>query len=137
MKLFLGFFFVALCCVPSVEGQQTRSSSLGFDGCYEVTSLSWSPPDDRIKLVPPRLELTSNNDIHPLPYNPGDVRWGSWKAKDNKLKMNFGLLGGFRGTLKRSASGEFAGKLKEYCDYRCEWKTRVGSIRIRKVACVR
>jgi len=136
MKGFLGFVVVAMCCNFSGEAQQTPTSPVGADGCYDVTSLYWKPPDDSIKLVPPRFELTTNGDIHPLPHKLGDVRWGSWKAKDNKLKMNFGLLGGFRGTLKRSGSGEFAGKLKEYCDYRCEWKTRVGSIRIRKVTCV-
>jgi hypothetical protein len=53
-----------------------------------------------------------------------------------QIKISFGSLGGFRGTLRPVAAGEFTGKLKEYCDNRCAWKKREGKIRIRKVDCV-
>src|SRR4051794_30782607 len=44
-------------------------------------------------------------------------------------------LGGFRGTLKQSRTGDFAGKVKEWCDSRCGWKRRVATIRIQKTPC--
>jgi hypothetical protein len=127
---------IALCCIVSAQGQKAESPALGFNGCYEVVSLSWNPPDETIRLVPPRFELTANKRVLPLPSKTGEIPWGSWTADSDKLKITFGHLGGFRGTLKRSASAEFEGKLKEYCDSRCEWKKRVGKIRIRKITCL-
>jgi hypothetical protein len=46
-----------------------------------------------------------------------------------------GFRGGFRGTLKQSQPGEFVGKVKEWCDSRCEWKRQVATIRIQKIDC--
>jgi hypothetical protein len=129
------FLFVVLWCVMSAHGQQPRSTALRFDGCYEVTSLSWNPPDESIKLIPPRFELTPDNHVRPLPWKTGETAWGSWTASGNKLKISFGFLGGFRGTLKPSSAGRLNGKLKEWCDSRCEWHKRVGIIRIRKIDC--
>jgi hypothetical protein len=52
--------------------------------------------------------------------------WGP-KGKD-KLEIDWSTgLGGYRGTLERSGSGELVGKMKEYCDYCCACKRRTGS----------
>jgi len=126
---------LAMCGAVCAHGQQRGSTDLPFGGCYEVTSLSWYPPDDSIRLVPPRFELTSDNHVRPLPSKGSEIPWGSWMHKGRKLKVSFGLLGGFRGTLKPSKSGELVGKLKEWCDSRCEWKKRVAQIRIRRTDC--
>jgi hypothetical protein len=130
-----GWLLLVICCIISAHGQQTQSTAIRFEGCYEVTSLSWKPPDESIHLIPPRFELTPDNRILPLPHKTGDIQWGSWTATGNNLKASFGFLGGFRRTLKPSNAGQLSGKLKEWCDHRCSWKKRVGEIRIRRIAC--
>jgi hypothetical protein len=67
--------------------------------------------------------------------NPWEVLW-SWRPEGkDKLEINLGTgLGGFRGTLKRSGGG-LIGKIKEYCDSRCGYKRRIGSLRLQKINC--
>ena len=117
-----------------------------FAGCYEVTSLSWDPPDNKIKLIPNRFELLNtpvrNNEfkIHSLRAGPYESqfekRW-SWSPKGkNKLKISWSTgLGGFYGTLHKSSNGDLAGTLKEWCDSRCGWKKETGDFHIRRTAC--
>lgn len=54
----------------------------------------------------------------------------------DKLEINWGTgMGGFRGTLKRSSSGELVDKIKEYCDSHCSYKRRAGSLHVQKISC--
>ena len=46
----------ALMAAALANAQAAGQSSPGFAGCYEVTSLTWSPPGD-VKLIPKNLEL--------------------------------------------------------------------------------
>jgi len=133
-----------LCCTVSVQAQEERSAASRFDGCYEVISLSWSPPDENIQLLPPRFKLTGDGHVHSaVPTKNENLACDSWTAQAKKLKLSFGCLGGFRGSLKPSSLGEFNGKLKEWSDHRCwpkSWcgskeKRRTGLLRIRETAC--
>jgi hypothetical protein len=140
-RLILPILF--LCCTVSVHAQEERSTASKLDGCYEVISSSWSPPDESIRFIPPRFKLTADGHVHPVPSKSEDLPCGSWTAQAKKLKLSFGCLGGFRGSLKSSSPGEFDGKLKEYSDRRCwpkwwcgsEGKRRTGVLRIRKTDC--
>jgi hypothetical protein len=130
-----------------LHGQMENAAR--FAGCYQVTSLSWSPPDERIRSIPQQFELLmartpggTNFGIRSLNAgadpnaNPWEGSW-SWqpKGKDKLGIVWGGGFGDFRGTLKRSDEGELVGKLNEYCDYRCEWKRRTGSLHLKKIAC--
>jgi hypothetical protein len=116
-------------------------------GCYKVVLLSWSPPDSTINPIPTQFELLS------VPRVPGDTTFGirslgleaghdpsenlwSWRPKGkDKLEIVWGSAwGGFRGTLKKSGS-ELIGKLREYCDSRCDYKRRTGSLHLVKINC--
>ena len=129
-----------LCCTVCAPAEEERSTPAKLDGCYEVISLSWSPPDESIRLIPPRFRLTA--DGHVAPFESETKICGSWSADAKKLKLQFGCLGGFAGRLKPSGPGELDGKLKEYSDHRCwpKWscgseKRRTGLLRIRRTDC--
>jgi hypothetical protein len=63
-------------------------------------------------------------------------RLWAWEPRGRRVWISWSMgLGGFRGTLKPSRTGELVGKLKEWCDFRCEWKKRTGAIQIRKIDC--
>jgi hypothetical protein len=109
-------------------------------------SLTWSPPHETIRLIPNRFQLLYETaqpgpgifSIRPAPSSRSNliVNPWAWEPKGNQIWISFSTgLGGFRGTLKPSNAGELVGKLKEWCDYRCEWKKRVGKIRVRKIDC--
>ena len=126
------------------HAQRPSASVKQFAGCYEVTSLSWNPPDNRIKLIPPRFELSMQifddaYHVQPAPRNApatAYMRLFSWKPAGHAVKISFnGGLGGWRGKLRQSRSGELAGNLKEWCDYRCGWKKRTGSIHLKRISC--
>jgi hypothetical protein len=131
--------------------QVVQASSQGPDaltGCYQVTLLSWNPPDDSIKLIPTRFQLLN------VPRVPGATRLGirsleagsernpivklwSWRPKGkDELEIEWSSgLGGYRGRLKTSGSGELVVKMKEYCDYPCADKRRTGSLHLHKIGC--
>jgi hypothetical protein len=131
--------------------QVVQASSQGpdeFTGCYQVTLLSWNPPDESIKVIPTRFQLLN------VPRVPGATRLGirrleagsernpienfwSWRPKGkDELEIEWSNgLGGYRGELKRSGSGDMVVKMKEYCDYRCAYKTRTGSLHLHKIGC--
>jgi len=81
-----------------------------------------------------------NNGVYvmrrvPASADATDKLW-AWQPKEDRLWLSWGHgLGGIRGTFKRSASGEFVGKVKEHCDSRCEWKKQVATIKIRQIEC--
>lgn len=130
---------------PILVGQGQRSSHVPFAGCYRVISLTWSPADHTITLIPQQFELLTDAipqakdifQIRTLPATDDLMQNGwIWQPKDNRIWISWGRgFGGFRGTMKLSRSGDWAGKLKEWCDSHCEYKKRVGVIRIRKIAC--
>ena len=132
----VNLLLLVLCFCLCAYGQQERSTALRFPACYEVISLSWDPPDNSIRAIPPRFRLTAEHHVFPLASETNKIPWGSWETEGKNLALSFGFLGGFRGTLKPSDGGEFRGKLKEHCDYHCGWKKRVGLIRLRNIACV-
>lgn len=119
-----------------------------LSGCYQVTLLTWNPPDDSIKLIPTRFQLLNvprvpgakSLGIRSLEAgskrNPIENLW-SWRPKGKgELEIEWSNgLGGYRGTLKRSGSGELVAKMEEYCDYRCADKGRTGSLHLHKIGC--
>ena len=71
----------------------------------------------------------------PLTNNLAENAW-IWQPRGNRLWISWGTgLGGFRGTLTQYSTGEFVGKIKEWCDSHCEWKRRVAKIRIQRTDC--
>jgi hypothetical protein len=150
------FFFLGInaSCVQvhsqehPIQAVQGPSQGWGeLVGCYQVALLSWTPPDASIDLIPPRFELLNVPRVPGANYfnirslrgaerDPWQNAW-AWRPKSNdKLEINWGAgLGGFRGTLKRSAGGELVGKIKEYCDARCGWKRRTGDLHLQKINC--
>jgi hypothetical protein len=134
----------AFCCVLSLCAN-AQSRGLSLAGCYEVRELNWNPPDNHIKLIPSRFRLTTNrtqpgHDVFFVESVPASdpllERSWFWIPEDNELRISFGaMLGGFRGNLKRSGTDSLEGKLKEWCDNRCEWKKRVGTMRAHKIQC--
>jgi hypothetical protein len=128
-------------------GQSTKDLAL-FAGCYEVTSLSTKPADHETSLIPKRFQLMT------IPQGSGDgfflmrsveseTTYGpifhirGWKPKSSsKVEMFWGTgFGGFRGTLKGSGSRHIEGKLKEWCDHRCEYQRRTVELQIQPIGC--
>ena len=137
---------IALVCPVQMCSQGQPSAHVLFAGCYRVVSLAWQPPDEDIKLIPERFQLRSEPAFEsskemfavrsiPASGNLMERLW-AWRPKGSRLWIWWGTgFGGFRGTFKRSRTGEFVGRLKEWCDSRCEWKRRVGIIRIQQIDC--
>ena len=133
----------------SKETVQVPSEGPDFiAGCYQVTGVSRGLIAEDYSLFPTRFELLIVPRAPGATYfnmrsldakgdrNSWEASW-SWRPEGkNKLEINWGAgLGGFRGTLKRSGSGELAGKMKEYCDSHCSYKRRVGILHVKKISC--
>jgi hypothetical protein len=142
LRAFLVFMFVAVG-----HGQSSSQAPQEFAGCYEVTFLKWSPPDHSVTLIPKQFELlnescggTSCFRMHSRGTEEAQRHYEnlwSWNPKGNsrvKLSLSTGL-GGYRGTLKRAGNSDLAGKIKEWCDSRCGWKKRTGTLRIHRIVC--
>lgn len=138
---------VALTCLTAV-GQSRGRAVPPPAGCYDVVSLDWSPPDETIRLIPKRFELLNEPvgyglsifRVRSLPGSLGNPveGMGKWIPEGNNFWFSWGMgLGGFRGTLKPTSADEFTGKLKEWCDFHCGWKKRIGKMRIRRTECAR
>ena len=137
---------VVLVCPIQMCGQGQPSAHVPFVGCYQVVSQVWHPSNGDIRLIPNRFELRTESAFGPnsgmfagrsMPGSgdPTDWVW-MWRPKGGRLWISWGTgLGGVRGSFKRSRTGEFVGKLKEWCDSRCGWKRRVGIIRIQQIDC--
>ena len=141
------FLVIVLVCPVRMCGQGQPSAHLPFSGCYRVVSQAWHPSNEDIKwMIPDRFQLRSEPAFGPgselfavrgVPAS-GNLTEGYWvwRPHGSKLWISLGTgLGGIRGTLKQSRTGEFVGKLKEWCDSRCGWKKRVGTIRIQQIDC--
>jgi hypothetical protein len=144
-------FLVFLGAPPLAHGQNT-SPRLPLAGCYEVISYRPSPAiEDTYRALLTKFELTNK------PYdNTGNPRFfhmrkldresNSWEALWNweptrdghaaRLNLSLGL-GGYRGVLKQYSGGKLIGKIKQYCDSRCQWKRESIHISARRVDCGR
>src|SRR5947207_15622353 len=146
MKIPLAVFAAVLCWLIPVYGQTQLSPAVPFAGCYQVTSQKWHPINEDASPIPGRFQLRSapsdkrSTDIFqmrsiPLTNNLAENAW-IWQPRGNRLWISWGTgLGGFRGTLTQYSTGEFVGKIKEWCDSHCEWKRRVAKIRIQRTDC--
>lgn len=145
MDINITFLFVVLCCSIPLHAQAQSLPSVPFAGCYEILSQKWHPLNEDASPIPGRFQLLKkplderSNEIlqmRSLPANRNMEKPWFWEAKGDRLSISFGTgFGGFRGTLKRDHDGEFVGRIKEWCDSHCEWKTRTAKIRIRKTDC--
>jgi len=146
MSLVQRLLLITFLCPVQMVGQGQPSVRVPFAGCYRIASQTWKPTSEDIKLLPDLFRLLTESAFEPsrelfavrsIPAT-GEMneRLWVWQPKGNGLWISWGTgFGGFRGTLKRSTNGEFVGTLREWCDSRCEWKTRVGKIRIQQIAC--
>lgn len=146
MNIRIGIVLAILCGSSPLHGQTQTLANVPFAGCYEIVSEKWHPVDEDLgPPIPDRFELRSepankSADIFRMRRinasdNLNEGAW-VWQPKGSHLWLSWGTgLGGFRGTLTRSRDGEFVGKVKEWCDNHCEWRIRVGRIRIRKTEC--
>jgi len=137
---------VFLCWSLTGYCQTRPSAQVPFAGCYQIVSQVWHPMNEDMVPIPSRFEL--GRELAPPPHSgfyemrsvpasghPSEKLW-MWQPEGNQLWISWGTdLGGFHGTLKQSASGEFVGKVKEYCNSRCEWKKSVAKITIRQTDC--
>src|SRR5215467_2204091 len=138
---------IALCFPIQMYGQSQSSAYVSFAGCYRIVSQTWQPKSEDIKLIPDRFQLQSKSVFEPgrgmfavrsVPAtdNLNENLW-IWQPKRNSFWISWGTgFGGFRGTFKQSSNGEFLGRVREWCDSRCEWKRRTGTLRIQRMACL-
>ena len=140
---------VLIFAFSMVSNAQIANNDAKLAGCYETTSLTWNPrPDVEIAFIPRKFQLMDKvydsrsprilrvHDLGPSP-NRWEFLW-IWTGRSDEQSLRITLshgLGGFRGTLHRSKDGSLRGRLKEYCDGRCEWKRETALILARKVAC--
>src|SRR6185369_10070139 len=136
MKLGLTCLLVALCWTPAAFGQNGSPIAQSLVGCYELRTTKWNPPledDPRLSLFPSRLRLAVRSEdsktilaVESVPQIPNrsiDEKLWFWSPEGNGLRLSFGTgLGGYRGRLKRVKDGEYSGRLKQWCDNRCEYK---------------
>jgi len=160
-KTILTLVFVLGISVYSIQAHSQVNPNRGVQGpgqspgeaadCYQVTLLTWNPPDETdetIKVIPTRFQLLN------VPRVPGATGLGirrleagsernsmetfwSWRPKGkDELEIEWSSgPGGYRGNFKRSGSGEVVVKMKEYCDNRCKYKKRTGSLHLHKIGC--
>lgn len=138
----------SIMCIVSLNLIDPGDDVQRFVGCYGITRLSWNPPDYSTQLIPEKFQLWNI----PLPDSGGLFAMHSlytgeesktlenfwtWKPEGkNRLKVTWSTgFGGFRGSLRRQSDGDLVGKIKEWCDYRCDWKTRTGLLRIHPITC--
>ena len=147
MKIAKALLTIALCCsMPVVGHAQTSGRDLPFAGCYRIISQIWHPANEDASPIPGRFQLSAEPVVKseccffsmrrlPASGSPSEKLW-MWRPRIDRLWISWGTgLGGFRGTLKPSGRGEFVGKVKEWCDHRCGWKTQVATIRIQQTDC--
>lgn len=134
-----------LCCCFSIH-DQAHAGEASFAGCYRIISAKWHPWNEDASPIPERFQLRnepmdsrSNYILQmrsiPVTSDAAENLW-TWQRKGDSLWLSWGTgFGGFRGTLKQFANGEFVGKVKEWCDSRCGWKVRKAKLRIVKTEC--
>ena len=142
--------FVLTICAGLSYAQSGVSTGKPLVGCYEVTSLKWTPAgQDQVKSPLEQFELSSEPDrgsvpsegpfrVHTLARNhPWEALWNWRPSADGhslRISLSYGL-GGFRGSFHLTGNEELVGQLKEYCDYRCDWKRQTAHIHARKIPC--
>jgi hypothetical protein len=146
MKVHLAVLVIVLCCSITLHGQAQTAAGVPFAGCYEIVFQKWHPGNEDASPIPSRFELSNEHadkrsaDLFQLrAIPPGRNDWAKlwlWRPKSDGVWVSWGRgLGGFRGTLKQRRNGEFVGRIKEWCDSRCEPKKQVAEIRVRKTLC--
>ena len=138
--------FVFLFCSITNPGQSQASAQVPMAGCYQIVSQVWHPMNEDAVPIPTRFELSSESAPPPHsgfyemrddpPSGYSNEKRSIWQPKGKQLWLVWATdLGGFRAILKQSRSGEFAGKVTEYCDTQCGWKRRIAKITIRQIDC--
>jgi len=125
--------------------QPSSPSQDGLVGCYETLALASVPPDLPTGGIPRQFELThleSTIGRHwfqlraPEATDAPAVAHHIWFPDRKNIKVQFGWgMGGWQGTLKPSAPHQFVGKLKPFCDFRCEGPKQVVTMRVQRVEC--
>ena len=144
------YIIVTLAFASLALGQDSGKTAGLFAGCYEVTFLSWNPPDQTIKFIPKNFELSSEVwatggyvlfRIRTLGPEAGRLpvreALSAWEPRGtNKVWVSWSSgRGGFRGTLRKQSDGDLTGKIKEWCDCFCGWKKRMGDLRVHRITC--
>ena len=146
MKLCL--IVLSLCWASSLVAQSAQTTNLAFAGCYEVRVLKWSPPsEDEPQFPPSHLQLTAirlERDqnafrVQSFPVAPSgstfEQQW-FWIPEGRRLTLSFGFgLGGMHGSFKPSSNADLFGKLKQWCDKRCDFKKTEITMRLRRIDC--
>ena len=137
------YAILLLSLIASASGQN-RNVDL-FAGCYEVTDLSWTPPDQYIKVIPKHLELLNIPVVYRNWFAMRNLeaeqnlveKLSSWKPESQeRVTVIWGTgFGGFRGTLRKAGDHTLSGKIKEWCDSRCNWTKRTGTIQLNRISC--
>jgi hypothetical protein len=137
---------LALILIISLNSAAQSQSPDNFAGCYQITSLVWSPRNADIRVIPQQLELMNTSVLRSGNYfrmrgvgtKSHEIErlwaWGPKSKSKAELSWSSGL-GGIRGTLKRSKNGDLTGTIKEWCDSRCGWKKAKGHIRLQRTPC--
>lgn len=139
---------LSLCWASALIAQSAQTSKLPLAGCYEVRVLQWSPPlEDEPHFPPSRLQLTAiplEGDqtafrVQSLPVAPSgstfEQQW-FWVPEGRRLTLSFGFgLGGMRGAFKASSNADLSGKLKQWCDKRCDFKKTEITMSLRRIDC--
>jgi len=146
------FFLVAVAVCSALSAvAQNAPNNLRFAGCYEVKILKWGPPLEDMppttSFPPSVLQLSTVSskpdhdalDLRSVPVNPERAlpeRLWFWTPGSSSVRVSFGTgMGGFRGILKASSNAELSGRLKQWCDKRCEWKKTEMRISLRRIDC--
>jgi hypothetical protein len=138
--------FLALFLIICLNSAAQSQSPDNFAGCYQVTSLVWSPRNAEIGLIPQQLELMNTPVLRSGNYfrmrsvgtESHDIErlWAWWPKGKSKAELSWsGGLGGIKGTLKQSKNGGLTGTIKEWCDSRCGWKKASGHIHLQRTPC--
>jgi hypothetical protein len=147
-----GIFQILFLFITILNLLAADRTSRDLVGCYEVTSLRWTPvADSKIKLIPNKFQLTDKFtglgtkrffDMHSLESDPiPQERLWSWSLAEEtirgkRVRLDFSTgFGGIKGIVRRARDGSLRGNIKEYCDSRCGWKRETGHLRARRIPC--
>ncbi len=129
------------------RGQQPQAPASQFAGCYQVTATRWNPPlEDRPTWPPRRIKLATNAPFSSANVfavasldsegNPHDNDFSNWEPISDGIKLLLsGGRGGMRGTLHVNKHGDLEGKIKQFCDFRCDFKRETVRLELHRVDC--
>lgn len=147
MKRITSYLIVGLCLVLPAHVQSiAATSATEFAGCYEVRALTANPPNDNIRMIPLRFQLSTVKSefnkgsfkLKPVgeSTDPHSLQLFSWTPKQNRLHLAFSNgKSGYYGELKAAGADEFIGNLKYFCDWRGHCGKHAVTITVRKIDC--